>query len=98
MISDEEWRKGPDWSKWTPRTILKKKCDCPDFCERKIVATGYDGSKDYWCRNCGQVYTLKGFRPIRLAPTPAVAQKLRSAEKHQERFTRKIGRTIDELD
>ena len=47
MISDEEWKKGPDWSKWTPRTILKKKCDCPDFCERKIVATGYDGSKDY---------------------------------------------------
>lgn len=64
------------------RTILKKKCDCPDFCERKIVATGYDGSKDYWCRNCGQVYTLKGLRPVRLAPTPAVAQKLRSAEKH----------------
>lgn len=27
MISDEEWKRGPDWSKWTPRTILKKKCD-----------------------------------------------------------------------
>lgn len=40
MISDEEWKRGPDWSKWTPRTILKKKCDC----ERKIVAYGYDGS------------------------------------------------------
>ena len=88
MISDEEWRKGPDWSKWTPHTILKKKCDCPDSCERKIVATGYDGSKDYWCRNCGQVYTLKGFRPIRLAPTRAVAQKLRHAEKFQNNFAK----------
>ena len=88
MISDEEWRKGPDWSKWTPSTILKKKCDCPDSCERKIVATGYDGSKDYWCRNCGQVYTLKGFRPIRLAPTPAVAQKLRHVEKSQNKFAK----------
>lgn len=88
MISDEEWKRGPDWPKWPPRTILKKKCDCPDFCERKIVAYGYDGSKDYWCRNCGQVYTLKGFRPIRLAPTPAVAQELRRAEKSQNKFAK----------
>lgn len=88
MISDEEWEKGPDWSKWTPRTILKKKCDCPDSCERRVVAAGYDGSKDYWCRNCGQVYTLKGLRPIRMAPTPAVAQKLRRAEKSQNKFAK----------
>lgn len=96
MISDEEWAGWPDWSKWTPRTILKKKCDCPDFCERKLVGISYGGDKTYWCRNCGQVYELKGLRPIRLAPTPAVAQKLRSAEKHQARFTRKIGRATNE--
>ena len=91
MISDKEWAGWPDWSKWTPAKILKTKCDCPDSCERKVVGTGYDGSKDYWCRNCGQVYELKGLRPIRLAPTPAGAQELRSAEKHRDRFTRKIG-------
>ena len=88
MISDEEWKKGPDLSKWAPDKVLKGKCDCPDSCERKIVASGYDGSKDYWCRNCGQVYTLKGLRPIRLAPTPAVAQKLRHAEKSQNKFAK----------
>lgn len=66
------------------------------FSERKLVGISYGGDKTYWCRNCGQVYELKGLRPIRLAPTPAVAQKLRSAEKHQARFTRKIGRTTNE--
>lgn len=85
MISDKEWAGWPDWSKWTPRTILKKKCDCPDFCERKVVGVGYDGTKTYWCRNCGQVYELKGLRPIRLAPTPAVARKIRQCEKSRNK-------------
>ncbi len=89
MISDEEWKGWPDWSKWTPRTILKKKCDCPDFCERKLVGISYGGAKTYWCRNCGQVYELKELRPIRLAPTPAVAQKLRSCEKSLNKFAKK---------
>jgi len=39
---------------------------------------------------------LKGLRPITRPLTPAVAQKLRSAEKHQARFTRKIGRATNE--
>lgn len=62
MISDAEWKKGPDWSKWTPLTILRKKCGCPNFCERKVCGTTYDGAKAYWCRKCGQVYILKGTR------------------------------------
>lgn len=24
MISDEEWKKGPDWSKWTPAQFSRK--------------------------------------------------------------------------
>ncbi len=88
MISDKEWAGWPDWSKWTPNKILRKKCDCPDFCERKIVGTGYGGSKTYWCRNCGQVYKLKGFRLIPPAPTPAVAQKLRQCEKTLNKFAK----------
>lgn len=88
MISDKEWAGWPDWSKWSPAKILKKKCDCPDFCERKVVGSSYDGTKTYWCRNCGQVYELKGLRPIRLAPTPAVAQKLLSCEKSRNKSSK----------
>lgn len=88
MISDEEWEKGPDASKLAPGKILRKKCDCPDFCERRCIGASYGGSKFYWCRNCGQIYELKGLRPLPLAPTPAVAQKLRQCEKSQNKFAK----------
>jgi len=80
-MTDEEFQKAPDWSYWTPKRILKKKCDCPDFCERRVVGCGYDGSKLYLCKNCGQIYELKELRTIRLQPTPAVAAKLRQCER-----------------
>lgn len=38
MISDEEWKKGPDWSKWTPRTILKKNSAAVKKAEQLEVA------------------------------------------------------------
>ena len=53
MVSDEDWRKAPDWDKIKE---LKHPCDCPSSCERKVVGCGYDGSRAYWCRNCGCVY------------------------------------------
>ena len=66
MIDDETWRKAPDWNNITE---LKKPCDCPDFCERKVVGSSYVGSTLIWCRNCGCVYTKKGLRPIRIPGT-----------------------------
>lgn len=63
MVSDEDWRKAPDWDKITE---LKHPCDCPSSCERKVVGCGYDGSKAYWCRNCGCVYWVKELRPVRI--------------------------------
>lgn len=81
MLSDEEWNRAPDWSKYPPSRIGHKKCDCPDFCERKVVGTAYDGTRQYWCRNCGEIYELQELRPLRLDPSKAVAQKLRACAK-----------------
>ena len=44
MVSDEDWRKAPDWDKITE---LKHPCDCPSSCERKVVGCGYDGTYDW---------------------------------------------------
>ena len=63
MVNDEEWKKAPDWNKVTQ---LKHPCDCPSFCEKKVVGCLYSGGKIYWCRNCGCTYEVKGVRPIRI--------------------------------
>lgn len=82
-MTDEEFQKAPDWSYWTPKRILKKKCDCPDFCERRVVGCSTSGTKQYLCKNCGQVYELKELS-IPLQPTKAVAQKLRQCERRMK--------------
>ena len=59
MVNDEEWSHAPDWKKFTPNKILKKKCDCPDFVEKRCVGCAFSGTRFYWCRNCGEIYEVK---------------------------------------
>lgn len=67
MLSDEEWKKAPDWDYINKnKKYLKTKCDCPDSCEKRVVGCAYGGGKEYQCRNCGCVYFVDELRPIRL--------------------------------